>query len=268
MMPRAPVVLALLIAAPALHAGSGLERVRPATASAGLAQDMPQATWPKPDRFWYRRALQGGNVWIVVDARYGVREPLFDHQRLATELNLKSGSAFTPLTLPFADPDARFVMKYDGSNAYVQEGARAIEFVLYGYQWRCDLDNKWDWNKVPPTDYECRAREPVAPQSAPSAAPGPAGAVPSPDGRREAFVTGHNVAIRRPAAADAVSMLSTDGTAEFPYEPGSLAWSGDGRAVTAYRVHRDVFRSDSMTGRVADMVVHGEWAVPERIDRR
>lgn len=262
MMPRSLVVPVLLIAAPVLYAATGLDGARPATTSPRLAQELPQATWPKPDRFWYRRALPGGNVWIVVDARHGVREPLFDHQRLATEINLKSGSEFTPLTLPFADPAARFVMKYDGSNAYVQEGARAVEFVLYDYVWRCDLDNKWDWNKVPPTDYGCQALRPLVPAAAAVAGAGDGG-VRSPDDRWEAFIDGHDVVLRRVGGeAGALVRLSSDGTAEFPYERGSIEWSADSRTVAAYRVHRDVFRSEGVTGRVHDLVVRGEWPVP------
>ena len=144
-----------------------------------------------------RRSVPGGHLWLTVDARHGAKEPLFDHQRLAIELNLRSGYEFTPLTLPFADPASRFVVKYDGSNAYIQEGAMAIEFVLDGQQWRCELQIKWDWNKVPPTDYECLPRRPAA------AAPAP---LPPTDRRRsaglagrtlEAFVDNHNVAVRR-----------------------------------------------------------------------
>ena len=85
--------------------------------------------WSKPDHFWYRRAVAGGRVWFNVDALHGVKEPLFDHQRLAIELTIRTGVEYTPLTLPFADPASRFVVKYDGSNAYVQEGAMAVEFV-------------------------------------------------------------------------------------------------------------------------------------------
>ena len=133
-----------------------------------------------------------------VDAQHGVKEPLFDHQRLAIELTIRTGVEYTPLTLPFADPAAQFVVKYDGSNAYIQEGAMAIEFVHDGHHWRCDLQIKWDWNRVPPTDYECLSRRPVAPRTAVGGA-GSAGDPErhaSPDGRWEAFVQNHNIAIR------------------------------------------------------------------------
>ena len=139
----------------------------------------------------------GGHIWLNVDAEHGVREPLFDHQRLAIELNLRSGSEFTPLTLPFADPASRFVVKYDGSNAYIQEGAMAIEFVLDGQHWRCELQVKWDWNKVPPTDYECLPRRPVVAATDAPARPAPPSTVKSPDGKWEAFVQHHNVAVAR-----------------------------------------------------------------------
>ena len=89
-------------------------------------QSAATLTWAKPDHFWYRRSVPGGNLWITVDGIHGVRQPLFDHQRLAIELNLRTGAEYTPLTLPFADPAAEFVVKYDSSNAYIQEGAMAI----------------------------------------------------------------------------------------------------------------------------------------------
>ena len=134
--------------------------------SIGLAQSsglpvVSERLWAKPDHFWWRRSVPGGHVWLTVDAKHGAKAPLFDHQRLAIELNLRSGYEFTPLTLPFADPALRFVVKYRRSNAYIQEDAMAIEFVLDGHQWRCELQIKWDWNKVPPTDYECLARRPA-----------------------------------------------------------------------------------------------------------
>src|SRR5688572_10959874 len=47
-------------------------------------------------RFWYRNDLAGGaNEFILVDAVAGSRQFAFDHQRLATALNLR------PDRLPF-----------------------------------------------------------------------------------------------------------------------------------------------------------------------
>ena len=84
--------------------------------------------WAKSDAFWYRTTVNGSDVWVTVDAGHGVRQPLFDHQRLAIELSQKTGIAFTASTLPFAKPGTRFVVKYDGSSVPVAHGLLAIEF--------------------------------------------------------------------------------------------------------------------------------------------
>jgi hypothetical protein len=223
--------------------------------------DAVTLTWAKPDHFWYRKPVTGGNLWLNVNALHGVKEPLFDHQRLTIELNLRSGYEFTPLTLPFADPDAEFVVKYDGSNAYIQEGAMAIEFILDGSLWRCDLQIKWNWNLVPPTDYECLPRRPMQPGARPRPAAG--APVASPDGRWHAVVNNYNVVIRAAGGAAEAKPLSTDGTAAQPYDHGSLRWSSDSKTLRAYRVSPDVWRSDSVTGNVKNLVSRHEFTPPQ-----
>jgi hypothetical protein len=237
--------------------------LRPTIAAALLALTQaaapaaPSLPWAKADHFWYRKPVTGGNVWLNVNALHGVKEPLFDHQRLAIELNLRSGYEFTPLTLPFADPTMEFVVKYDGSNAYIQEGAMAIEFILDGTLWRCDLQIKWNWNLVPPTDYECLPRRPMQPGARPTPITG--APVASPDGALEALIVNHNVAVRPAGSAAPAKPLSADGTAAMPYDHGSIRWSRDSKTLTAYRVSPEVWRSESVTGSVKALVIRGEW---------
>lgn len=224
--------------------------VAPSMGAAGR-QDVPAFSglvWTKPDRFWFRKTMNGANVWLNVDAAYGVKEPLFDHQRLAIELGVRTGGEFTPTDLPLADPAARFVVKYDGSNAYIQEGAMAIEFILGGHHWRCDLQIKWNWNLVPPTDYECLSRRPVQPgvSDRPIVAPV---SVRSPDGAWDALVEDHNVVIR-PAGGGQPQKLTTDGTAAFAYQVGSITWTADSKGLSAYRVHEKVWLEPSVTATV------------------
>jgi hypothetical protein len=228
-------------------------------AGAPAVQDATALVWTKPDTFWYRKALPDGHVWINVDALHGVKEPLFDHQRLAIELNLRTGYEFTPLTLPFADPAAKFVVKYDGFNAYIQEGAMAVEFVLDGAPWRCELQVKWDWNKVPPTDYECLPRR--AGFVGKPATSWVSGQRTSPDGRWEARVDGHNVVVGPASGAGQTIPLSTDGADGFAYHSGSIRWSDDA-TVHAYRVSSRVWQSDGVSGSVKTLVVKGEWKLP------
>jgi hypothetical protein len=227
------------------------------------AAESSSPTWTKPDVFWYRRAVSGGHVWMMVDVEHGVRSPLFDHQRLAIELNLKTGRDYTPLTLPFAEPDAEFVVKHDSKES-LMPGGTAIEFVLDRKPWRCELELKWSWSKDPPTDYECSKRSAASEDSSTTAstplAPTP---VVSPDGRWEAFVQDHNVMIRALKGETAsVRRLSSDGIAAFAYQPGSIRWSSDGTSLTAYRVSQQVWLSDSLVvGSVKDLIVKGQWAV-------
>lgn len=225
--------------------------------------DLPAVSdlvWTKPDRFWFRKTVPGGHLWLNVDAEHGVKEPLFDHQRLAIELGIRTGYEYTPLKLPLADPAAQFVVKYDGSNAYIQEGAMAIEFVLDGARWRCDLQTKWDWNKVPPTDYVCASRGTAVP-----GASGPLPAAPamhrSPDGRWEAVVQEHNVAVRA-AGGGAVHRLSSDGAAGFAYQAGSIAWTVDSKGLAAYRVNAQVWLSASVSANVKTAVVRSTFRLP------
>ena len=219
---------------------------------AALLQGVPavsEPVWAKADTFWFRKSVPGGNVWLNVDAKHGAKSPLFDHQRLAIELNLRTGYEFTPLTLPFADPAARFTVKYDGSNAYIQEGAMAVEFVLDGYQWRCELQIKWDWNKVPPTDYECLPRR----QAGSIGSTRSIGSIGSPDGNWQAFVENNNVAVR-PAGGGTVKMLTTDGKPGDAYDPGSLRWSKDSRTLTAYRLNAAIWQADGVSGNVEKLI--------------
>ena len=238
------------------------------------ASELPaisERTWAKPDHFWWRKTAPGGHLWLTVDAKHGAKSPLFDHQRLAIELSLHTGYEFTPLTLPFADPASRFVVKYDGSNAYIQEGAMAVEFVLDGSQWRCELQIKWNWNKVPPTDYECLPRRPAV--ASPEGLRHPANASPeglrhlsSPDGKWEAFVEGYNVAIR-PAGGGPTKALTTDGAKGDAYDPGSLRWSSDSQTLTAYRLNSAIWESEGVSGNVEKWIVSRQLAIPHDIVR-
>lgn len=230
-----------------------------AAAAAANAQDSAPI-WPKPDAFWYRTTLNGSDFWVTVDAGHGVREPLFDHQRLAIELSQKTGSEFTASTLPFANPAARFVVKYDGSNVPVSHGLRAIEFVLDNAAWRCELQAEWDWGRTPPSDYECTKRDGPAPAPIAEAAPA---AVASPDGTWEAFVRNDNVMVRA-AGSTTATALSTDGTPARAYHAGSIAWSPDSRSVAAYRVDAAVWRSGDVSGSVKALIARAAWPVPAR----
>src|SRR5687767_714144 len=215
--------------------------------------------WAKSDAFWYRTTVKGSSVWVTVDAEHGVRQPLFDHQRLAIELSQKTEMEFTAATLPFANPATRFVVKYDGSSVPVPHGLLAIEFVLDNAAWRCELQAEWDWARTPPSDYECTKDDrPVPPARAES---GPT-VVASPDGRWEALVQNDNVMVRA-AGATGATPLSKDGTPSRAYHAGSIRWSADSKTVSAYRVDAAIWRSNEVSGSVKTLIAKTTWPVPE-----
>lgn len=219
---------------------------------AGLAafQDAAPPVWATPDRFWFSTAVPGGREWWVVDARTGIRDRLFDHQRLATEINAQAHQEFSSKTLPFAEPGVDFVVKYDGRNNALEDG-QALEFTLDGDRWRCELDGEWDWVKK--SNYYCTKPD-EAP--APPQAPGP---LRSPDGRWEASIQNGNVAVRQSGGTS--RMLSTDGTPANSYQLGSLRWSADSRTLGGYRVNSDVWRIAPTPGSVKNAITRQEWVV-------
>ncbi len=141
-------------------------------------------------RFWYRTSVTGGHRFVLVDAAAASKAPAFDHERLARALTAARGDTVTALDLPFRRLD------------FVDHEA-AIEFVLADSTWHCGL-----------TDYACENRGAVRQDRGGDrgypwqAGPGQlwrlqnGDAVASPDGKREAFILNHNVAVRAVGSED------------------------------------------------------------------
>src|SRR4051812_18029060 len=93
----------------------------------GLATDIAEAPhWiPGTSRLWYRKSVDGGNVFVVADAATKKKQPAFDHDRLAAALSADSVK-YTGLTLPF-------------NTIQFLDGETALGFVARGFNWRCVL---------------------------------------------------------------------------------------------------------------------------------
>src|SRR5262245_46582186 len=93
----------------------------------GLVVDLPEApNWVSGSRFWYRKSVKGGNVFVLVDADSGIKRPAFDHERIAAALGKATGHPVTATTLPFKT--ITFV-----------DGSVAIDVTVEGATWRCAL---------------------------------------------------------------------------------------------------------------------------------
>src|SRR5579871_2663105 len=68
------------------------------------ALNIPEkASWLDGDRFWYRKSVAGGHVFVIVNALTNAKSPAFDHDKLAASLNKAAGTSFNAATLPFAN---------------------------------------------------------------------------------------------------------------------------------------------------------------------
>ncbi|MGH7462607.1 MAG: DPP IV N-terminal domain-containing protein, partial [Longimicrobiales bacterium] len=173
------------------------------------------------NRFWYRKSVDGGNEFVLVDAATAQKQPLFDHARLAAALSSKSGTQYAARTLPFST--IRF-----GDNESV------IEFTIDSVNWRCGVRESFCENRgrVPAQQRYESQWAPLGLPPAPFRADTPRV---SPDGKWQALIRNYNVAVR--AVGDgAVIMLSTDGTEGNAYENGSIEWAPDSKKLAAFRV--------------------------------
>jgi len=169
-------------------------------------------------RFWYRKSVQGGHVFVLVNADSLSRAPAFDHDRLAAGLSAVAETTYTGITLPFS----RFEFA---------DSASAVTFTADSIRWRCDLEA-----------YRCRRLERAPAAGGPGRGFGPPGRpeapaapVVSPDSTMEAFIRNYNVYVRARDGHDTTA-LSMDGSEGDAYDGRSLAWSPDSKRLAAYRV--------------------------------
>ncbi|MGH7577973.1 MAG: DPP IV N-terminal domain-containing protein, partial [Longimicrobiales bacterium] len=190
----------------------------------GLVVDVPASpSWiGETSRFWYRKAVEAGTEFVVVDAATEEKRPAFDHARLAASLSAVADSSFTAGRLPFREIE-------------FTSDERAIEFDALRSEWRCDLGA-----------YDC-TRLGVAEGGGRGFGGGRFGfgqgrggseeeePIRSPDGRLEATIVNYNVAVGE-AGSDDVRVLSRDGSEGNAYALRSIRWSPDSRKLAVYRV--------------------------------
>jgi dipeptidyl aminopeptidase/acylaminoacyl peptidase len=211
-------------------------------------------TWLEGSQtFWYRKTVQGGNAFVLVDPEAGTRAPAFDHDRLAASLSKAANGKYTSVTLPFATfeyVDDRRAVQFavgGGGGGRGGRGGRgrgrgaAAPGQVAPNTWRCTL-----------TEYECTR---VPPTPAPAAGQGRQGGgqgrggrqgggpaaddAPqyrrSPDGTMEAFVRNYNIYLRPAGRGQDAAPLSWDGSEGDAYVFNTIQWSPDSKRIAAFR---------------------------------
>ena len=190
--------------------------------------------------FWYRNDLRGGTKeFILVDAVKGIREPAFDHGKLAAALAKATGENVQADKLPFSEIE-------------FTENGNAIKFEASGKSWRCDLTtyqcatvttNSTSSLSAPEDGGhgELATAAPASPQERTNQPParqrrfrrGGEREVRSTDEKWSAFVREHNVFLRSESDGKE-TRLSDDGVESNSY--ALIQWSPDSRSVVAWRV--------------------------------
>lgn len=93
-----------------------------------LVVNLPdQPVWQEgSDSFIYRKSVEGGHEFELVDAVAETKHPAFDHEKLAVALSAASSGTYKAATLPFL-------------NFHFESNRSAIAFVANGARWHCDL---------------------------------------------------------------------------------------------------------------------------------
>ncbi len=217
-----------------------------------LAVNLPEnPNWiGSTSRCWYRKSVNGGNEFVLVDAETLAKKPAFDHEKLAASLSAAANGKYTAVTLPFQ------------AITFVDD-ERAIQFVTAGSLWQCDLADYTCKKMGPAPQGFGRGRgagpeenpegleevsggfnnltlEPVEPVQQGQRGQGPGqgqnpDARTSPDEKWEAVINNYNIFLRPKGSRDAVA-LSFDGSEGNYYTLNSISWSHDSKKLAAYRV--------------------------------
>ena len=215
------VALSVMLAAPSVATAQGTpadyaraEKLR--TTYESLAVDIagPPTAIENTHRFWYRKMVRGAEQFVIVDADTQLRQPAFDHEKVAASLSKAAGATYKATALPF------------NTLTFIEDGS-AFTVNVEGSPYRCSVADA-SCRKV---DTPLRAgaglgvgrrRQEDGPRV-------------SPDGKWEALINNFNIAIRA-AGTRTATRLSTDGSEGNTYELSSIAWSPDSKKIAAYRV--------------------------------
>jgi hypothetical protein len=101
------LLLSLAIAAPSVRAQATLADYQRAMTLRDTYQPLAldivdQVNWVgSSSRCWYRKTVEGGSEFMLVDATTLAKTPAFDHARLAAAISAAAGGKYTAVTLPF-----------------------------------------------------------------------------------------------------------------------------------------------------------------------
>ncbi|MFT4112245.1 DPP IV N-terminal domain-containing protein [Silvibacterium sp.] len=189
----------------------------------GLALNVASLpTWiAQTDEFWYRRSVEGGHDFVLVNAATQEKKAAFDHTKLAAALSTATGKTYNPRELPFREIE-------------LTDKLDAVRFELDDARWKCTLDSYVCSRELDPNEAP-RDPEDEGYDDTPKAMNGDKQTKWSPDGKWEAFVENYNICVRAKGETEKV-VLSEDGSEGNYYAFDTISWAPDSKHLVAYRV--------------------------------
>lgn len=193
-------------------------------------RDSITPSWIDPWRFWYRDRGPSGDRFVLIDARDGSEQPLFDHESLAAALSAATSMAVSAAALPI-----QRIEQYTGS---------ALRFSTRDRRrWECYFAKR-----------RCSPAPPI-PASV-------ANEVRSPDGRLATFIRRHDLWVRE-VDSGTETRLTYDGERHYGYATDSegwrrserpvVIWSPDSRRIATYRLDErnvgEMYLTNTVVGR-------------------
>lgn len=160
------------------------EKFLPTNARKLVFNDRITPRWiEESSRFWYKKDLRDGKVFLLVNPEQNSIKPAFDHEKLAEALSSASGEKYQSNKLPF-------------ESFTFTDKETAIQFDIGKTTWTCDLKT-----------YKCTKTEKKET---------PIDELPSPDKKWIAFVRNYNLYIRLASTGEEIQ-LSHDGEESYAY---------------------------------------------------
>ncbi|HEX7020192.1 MAG TPA: DPP IV N-terminal domain-containing protein [Gemmatimonadaceae bacterium] len=160
-------------------------------------------------RFWYRNTTPAGWEFVMIDPARHTRAAAFDQSRVAAALSAASGSQYDAAHLPIT----QFDLTPDG---------KSILFVAGQRRWSCDVAGT-----------RCTDVGAVERGRGDGRRGMPSNDVPSPDGKRTAFIRDYNLWVRD-VGTGAETQLTTDGVKDFGYATDNAGWVHSDRPIVLW----------------------------------
>jgi len=182
-----------------------------------------QANWLPDERMWYRVNTPEGSEFILVDPARGMREPAFDHTKLAAALSKATGGKYDGAHLPF-------------QTIAFSSDSQSVSVSVDSKRWKCDRQgNACDADSSPEPEAAAgggRGRGGRGGGGRGGRGGAAGGGAQSPDGKLTVSIRDNNLWVRDASGKE--TQLTTDGVKDFGYATDNAGWASSDRPIVVW----------------------------------